>query len=160
MTIVFKNSSPKLHKNDIFGTKFRLFFHKILELDKFEGGDFKHCNSFLKFQPKITQKWHFRFQLQAFLRFRKIFQFVKFEAADLKYGNSFSKFQPKYVSIRHFWSQIQAICFQRNFPIWEISRSCYKYDNSFLILYPKNTQIRHFQFQIQLFLFFLQNFPI
>ena len=46
MTIVFKNSSPKLHKNDIFGTKFRLFFHKILELDKFEGGGLKYGNSF------------------------------------------------------------------------------------------------------------------
>ena len=33
-----------------------MFFCKILELDKFEGGDLNYDNSFLKFYLKITQK--------------------------------------------------------------------------------------------------------
>ena len=35
MRIVFSNSSPKIHKSGIFGPKYKLFFHKILQLDKF-----------------------------------------------------------------------------------------------------------------------------
>ena len=51
MTILFLNSKPKVPKQDIFGPKFRhfCFFKKILQLDDFEGADFKYENSFLKF---------------------------------------------------------------------------------------------------------------
>ena len=50
MTIAFLKFQPKDTQIGIFGPKFRhfYFFHKILQLDKFKGVDFKYDNSFLK----------------------------------------------------------------------------------------------------------------
>ena len=50
MTIAFKNSSPKITKQGIYGPKFRhfCFFLEVLEFGKIEGADFKYDNSFLK----------------------------------------------------------------------------------------------------------------
>ena len=87
---------------------FFVFFGKMLQLDKFEGADFKYDNIVCKFQPKNSQ-------IQAFLFFREILQIEKFEDADFKYDNSFflilaqknanKVFGQKY-PIRHFWSQV------------------------------------------------------
>ena len=57
MAIVFSNSGPKISKLGIFGLEFRdfYFFNEILQLDKFEGTDFKYDNGFLEFQSEITQ---------------------------------------------------------------------------------------------------------
>ena len=75
---------------------------KNLQLDKFEGADFKYDNSFLKqkcpnqaFLVKNTQIIHFWFQIYAFLFFCEILQLDKFEVADFKYDNIVFKFQPK-----------------------------------------------------------------
>ena len=50
--LVFFNSSPKIPKYRIFGQKYSnkafLVLHKILELDKFEGADFKYDNNFFQ----------------------------------------------------------------------------------------------------------------
>ena len=40
-----------------------IFCTKKLNLEKFDGVYFKHGNTFLKFQPKITQIRHFSFQI-------------------------------------------------------------------------------------------------
>ena len=49
MTILFSNSRPKIPRSHIFGHKFR----QNLQLNKFEGADFKY-----EFQPKIpAQKY-------------------------------------------------------------------------------------------------------
>ena len=57
MAIFFSNSSLKILKFAIFGQNKAfsalnldiLFLRKILQLDKFEGADFKYENGFLKF---------------------------------------------------------------------------------------------------------------
>ena len=61
MTTAFSYSSPKIPKSGIFGLKFRLFcfFREILQLDKFEGADFKYYHNMFKFESQNTQTWHF-----------------------------------------------------------------------------------------------------
>ena len=60
-----------------------------MELEKFEGADFKYDNRFLKFQPQNTQTWYFLSQIQAFSLFHDILQLDKFEGVDFKFDNSF-----------------------------------------------------------------------
>ena len=72
-----------------------LFSRKILQLNIFDGANFKHDNIIFKFQHKNTQISHFWSQIQTFLFFREIFQLGKFKGADFKYNNSVFKFQPK-----------------------------------------------------------------
>ena len=86
MTIVFLKSLPKNTQIRHFWSQIQvfLFFRKILQLDKFEGADFKYDNSIFKilaqkypnkaFLVKNSQIRHFWFQIQAFLFFRKILQ--------------------------------------------------------------------------------------
>ena len=40
-----------------------LFFYKTLKIGKFEGGDFKYDNSFLRFYQKDTQMSYFWYQI-------------------------------------------------------------------------------------------------
>ena len=68
-----------------------MFFREILQLDKFEGADFKYDNIVFKFQPQNTQIRHFWSKIYGFLFFREILQIDKFEGADLKYDKTFSK---------------------------------------------------------------------
>ena len=68
--------------------------HKIYQLDKFEGTDFKHDNIVFKLQPKNTQIRHFWSQIKSFSFFHKILQLGKFEDADFKYDNIVFKLQP------------------------------------------------------------------
>ena len=134
MTIVFLKSLPKNTQIRHFWSQIQvfLFFRKILQLDKFEGADFKYDNSIFKilaqkypnkaFLVKNTQIRHFWSQIQVFLFFRKISQLDKFEGADFKYDNSIFKILAQ------------------------------KYPNKAFLV--KNSQIRHFCFQIQAFFFF------
>ena len=127
MTKVFFKILVQKYQNRVFlfkNTQIRPFwfqfqtfslFHDILQLDKFEGADFKYGNIAFKFQPKNTQIRHFWSRIQAFLFFREILQIDKFEGADIKYDYSFFKFQPKNTQIRHFWSQILLFCFLTKF---------------------------------------------
>ena len=118
MSILFSNFSPKILKFDVFGQRHQnkafsalnleiLFLRKILQLDKFEGANFRYENSFLKFQPENTQIRHFWSKMQAFSLFHEILQLGKSEGADSKYDNIIFKFQPKTTQVRLFWSQIQ-----------------------------------------------------
>ena len=112
MTLVFLKFSPKITQIRDFGSKYEnkaflvkntpkqhfwsqiqifLFLNKNLQLDKFEGVDFKYDNSFLKFQPKNNKIRHFWSQNQAFSLFQDILQLDKFKGADFKYDNSFFK---------------------------------------------------------------------
>ena len=50
MTILFLISTPKVRKSGIFGPKSKDFIlHQTLQLDKFEGVDFKYDNGFFEF---------------------------------------------------------------------------------------------------------------
>ena len=53
---MFSNSTPKIRKSGTFDPKFKDFnLHQTLQLDKFEGVDFKYGNGFFKFQSENTQ---------------------------------------------------------------------------------------------------------
>ena len=62
-----------------------LFFRQILQLDKFEGADFKYDSIVFKLQSKNTQIRHLRSKFRHFHFFREIWQTNKFESADFKY---------------------------------------------------------------------------
>ena len=135
--------------------------HKILQLGKFKGSDFKYENSFFKyiaqkysnqaFLVKNTKKWHFWSQFQAFLFLHKVWQLDRGAGADFKYDNSFPKLYPKNTQIKHFSSEIQAILFFCEYLQFDkLEGADFKYDNRFLV---KNTQniifgpkFRHFGF--------------
>ena len=109
MTIVFLNYCPKVPKQDIFGPKFRHFhfFHEILQIDQFEGADFKYKNIIFKFQPKDTRTGIFGLKFKDFYFWTKLCNKTKkFKDADFKYENIFFKLQSKNTQIRHFWSKI------------------------------------------------------
>ena len=143
MAILFLNSGPRIPKSGIFGPKFRhFFFREILQIDKFEGADFKYHNSFStilsqKYPNKAilfknTQIRHFWSQIQAFLFFGEILQLDQFKGVDLKYGNIAFKFQPHNTQVRHFWSQVQAFLFFREIlQIDKYEGADFKYGNSF-----------------------------
>ena len=74
-------------------------FLPILQLDKFEGADFKYDNKILAqkypnktFLVKNTQISHFWSKIKAFLFFREILQLDKFEGADFKYDKIVFKY--------------------------------------------------------------------
>ena len=63
MTTVFKILAQNYTNKAFLVTNLGIFvFRKILQLDKFEGADFKYDNTFFKFQSKNTQIRHFWFQ--------------------------------------------------------------------------------------------------
>ena len=128
MTILFSNSSPKIPKSGIFGSKFKDFYFCTKLCYKTNSRTL--ISDMTIFQPKNTQIRNFWSQLQAFLFFHEILQLDKFEGADFKCDNS---------------------CFE--IPIQQDRFKDFKYDNSIFKLQPKNTQIRHFCPQIQEFLF-------
>ena len=85
-----------------------------MQLEKFQGADFKYDISIFKildqkypneaFLVKNTQKRHRWCQTEAFLFLRETLPFDKFEDDDLKYYNIVSKFQSKNIQIKQFWS--------------------------------------------------------
>ena len=92
MTQLFKILAEK-YPNKAFWCQIQtfLFFRTILQLDKFEGADFKYDIIVFNFQAKYTQIRHFWSQIQEFLFFHQIFQIHKFEGADFKYDDCFFK---------------------------------------------------------------------
>ena len=59
MTIVFLNYSPKVCKLGIFLSNLRIFIlDQTVQLNKFEGIDFKYDNGFFEFQPENIQIKH------------------------------------------------------------------------------------------------------
>ena len=66
---LFKNTQGKQFQTQI---QVSLFFPEILQLDKFEGADFKFDNIVFKFQSKATQMKHF------VRKFRHLHYFTKF----------------------------------------------------------------------------------
>ena len=126
MTISFWNYCPK-HPSKVFlipNLGILIFFHEILQLDKFEGADFKYDNSFLKFQPENNQIRHFCSQVLAFSISHDIFQLDKFKGADFKYDNSCFKFQPKILKYGIFSPNLRIFIFAPNFATTQI-RGCW-----------------------------------
>ena len=86
---VFKIAAEK-YSNKPFTSKIEaiLFFHETLQLDRFEGADFKYDNIFVKFYPKNTKIRLLCSRIKVILFSRELFEFKKFEGADFKYDNS------------------------------------------------------------------------
>ena len=86
-------------------TKNRCMILKI-NLDKFDGADFKDDNIIFRFHPKHTQIKHFWPKLSAYLFFSKVLLLDKFKGADFKYDNITFNIQPKTTKkipkFRHF----------------------------------------------------------
>ena len=97
-------------------------FHKILQLDKFEGADFKYDDYMFKSEHQNTQICHFWSQIKGFLFFAPNFPIkVKLEGTDFKYDNNMFKFEPQNTQICHFWSRIKGfLFFAPNFAIRKI----------------------------------------
>ena len=127
--------------------KFRhfCFFRKTLELEKFQGADFKYDNSFSNFYPENTEIRHFWGRIETKKFFRKILHFIKFDVSYFKSHNSFSKFEPKGTPNKALLIPGLGIFVSSpNFTKRQIWASSFKYDDSFLKFYPQNTQTRHF----------------
>ena len=67
-----------------------------MQLDKFEGADFKYNNIISKFQPKNTQIWHFWSQIYGFLMLHQTLKPDKFKDVDFKYDIFFQILSQKY----------------------------------------------------------------
>ena len=89
---IFIKSGPRAFRKGAPYTEINCMSQK-LNFDKFEGADFKFNNSFLKFQPKNTQRRHF-WSLGFFIfKFAlKISQLDQLGGVDLKYCNIIFKF--------------------------------------------------------------------
>ena len=74
--------------------------HHTLQLDKFEGVDFKYENGFFEFQSENIQKNSFCPKCEYFLFLHEYSHIEKFRGTDFKNGNVFlsdsSKKIPKY----------------------------------------------------------------
>ena len=124
-----------------------MFVPKALQLDKFEGGDLKFDNSFLKFLPKNTQIRRFFLKLRHFCFFKKfcnltnltvLFQIWQrfFKILAQKYPNN-PFLVPNLRLLFFFWKILQIDKFQG---------VDFKYDNSLWKFSLEKTQIRHFWF--------------
>ena len=87
--------------------KFKFFFFsQFLQVDKFEGVDFKHKNTVFEFQLQHICVKAFLVRNLGILVFGKNLQIDKFEGADFKNGNVVFKFLPKNCQIIHLGSII------------------------------------------------------
>ena len=126
MTIVFLKFQLKNTQIRHFWSQIQAFslFHDILQLEKFEGADFKYDNSFIKFQPKNTQIRHFWSQMQPFLFFSENLQIGKFEGADFKSDNSvFKMYAQKYPNNAFLVTNLRIFIFALNFATRQILRA-------------------------------------
>ena len=159
-----KKIQPKIYKQDIFWAQIQAFllFHDILQLDKFQGADFKYDNILFTFQPKNTQLKHFLAQISVFLGFLcKILQLNKLEGADFKYDNIALTLRPKNIQISIFGPKFRHCCFfEKYLQLNEFEGADFKYDNIVFKWQRKNTQIRHFSSQIQVFSLFHDIFQL
>ena len=148
-------------KNQVF-----LFFRETLQIDTFQGADFKYDYSFLKnleqkhlkkaFLVKNTLIRHFLSQIQAFLFLHKMLQLDKFEGIDFKYHNSFLKFQRKNTQVRYFWCQNQAFLFPKILQLHKLEDADFKYGNIVFKLQPKDSQSGIFCTKFRHFCFFVK----
>ena len=83
-----------------------MFLWKILQLDKFEGTDFKYDNIFFLIIAQKHPNKAFLVPNETFSFFHEVLQLGKFEGDNFKYNNIIFKFQSQNTQIRHFWSQI------------------------------------------------------
>ena len=116
-----------------------MFFRKTLQIDKFEGGDFKSDNSFLKILDEKYPNKAFLVPNLDFLFFCKILQLGKFEGTAFKYDkiifnfqsnktNSrisnmtvvFSNYSPKILKLAIFVPKFKDFHFAPNFTIKQI----------------------------------------
>ena len=95
-----------------------LFFHKILQLDKLQGHDFKYDSIIFKIQSKNTQTRHW-FQVWEFLFFTRLCNKRNLRAQISIFTILFSNSSHK---INNFW-------FCTNLCVWNI-RNCFKCGNS------------------------------
>ena len=87
------------------------FFNEILQLDKFEGADFKYDNIAYKLQSKYLQVRRFWYQIYAFFIFSRILQLDKVESSNFKYDNVF-KFEHKKIAKKGiFVPKFRNFCF-------------------------------------------------
>ena len=166
MTQLSPNSSPKLHKSGIFGTKFRhfCFLVKFCKQTNLRVLISNTAMVFLKFLPKNTQIRYFWLKIPKYGIFGPKFRHFCFFTKICNYTNSMVlisnmtivvlEFQPENTQIRHFdpkcryFHYFTIFCNQTNLRVL-ISNMVTVFSNSS----PKNTQIRDFWSQIYGFLF-------
>ena len=86
MAKLFSNCCLKIFKKAFLVPNLgNLFLREILQLDKFEGANFKHNNIILKFQSKNTKTRHLWPQFSGVLHLYQTLQQEKFEDFDFKY---------------------------------------------------------------------------
>ena len=150
MTILFSNCSLKIGKQDIFGPKFRhfYFFHDILQLDIFEGADFKQFNIVFIFPLKNTQIRHFWSQIKESSILHQTLQQGKIVEADFIYVNNIFKFWPKNTEIRDiFGPKCKDFYFCNKLCSQAHSRALTSNMTMVFQIVPQSTQLRHFGVQ-------------
>ena len=124
-----------------------------MQVDKFEGADFKYGNSFFKFQskntltrqfgpkfhyPKSTQTRHFSNRKSEFFVLHENIYFVKFEGADFKYDNGFFKFQCKNTQLKEIFVPSLIFFFNMKLCVLLNSKDAdFKYDMSYFAFSPE-----------------------
>ena len=128
-------------------------FREILQIDKFEGVDFKSDNSFFKvlaqkfpnkpFLAKNTKIRHFCSQIYTFLFYHKISQLDKFKGADFQYDkknflNSNPKLPRDSIFGKKYWNKaflvqnLSIFVSSQNLELEKFEGDDFRYDNSFL----------------------------
>ena len=161
MTIVFLKFLAQKYRNAAFlvkNTQIRhcwsqieafLFLHKILQLDKFEGADFKYGNSFLNFQPKNIQNHTFLVSNLDIFVFSRNLPSGEYEGADFKYDNNFFQIPAqKHQNKAFLVPNLKILILHQTLQQDQIEGADLKHDNNIFKLQPRNTQIRHFWFHI------------
>ena len=111
-----------------------------MQLEKFQGADFKYDISIFKildqkypneaFLVKNTQKRHRWCQTEAFLFLRETLPFDKFEDDDFKKTTGI--FGQKYANKFFLASNLGFLLFSKNLQLDKLEEVDFKYDNSFL----------------------------
>ena len=106
-----------------------LFLHKILQLDKLEGIDFKYNNSFLKFCRKNTQTGTFGPKFRHYCFFVKFCKQTNLRVMISNVTIAFLILQPQNTKLWHLWCQIQAFeLFHNILQLDKFKGSDFKYD--------------------------------
>ena len=108
MTIVFLKFLPKNTQGRHFLSQIQAFslFQDILQLDKFEGADFKFDNIFFQIPAQKYPNHTFLVQNLDFFFLRKICNQTNLRVLISNMTIVFSNLQPKNTKIRHFWPDI------------------------------------------------------
>ena len=106
------------------------FFHKVLQLGRFEGDDFIYNNIIFKFQSQNTQISHFWSQIWWFLLLHQILQQYKFKDTDFNYKNFFWILAQKY-SNKTLLTKPRSLFFCKILLLDKFEGADFKYKNSF-----------------------------